>query len=154
MDNIPDGRHLAKVIDYGLGKTATGKDQAWAKFKLDGDGAEIYWYGTLSEGRGREITIDALLTMGFAGNDLTALEDGSGTNALDEKKSVIIVVEQDTYNGKTKPKVKWINSVDAPKTAKKPLDASDRARLKSLGSDIAARRKEMNIPVPEEDLPF
>lgn len=149
MDNIPDGRHMAKVIDYGLSETKAGDPQVRVRFKLDGDGSEITWFGSLKEGKAQEITVDALLVMGFTGSDLTALEGGSGSKVLNEEKSVSIVVEAETYNGKTTSKVKWVNSIDG---GAKKLDPSKKSSLKNLGGLVMARRKELGIEDPKDDL--
>ena len=153
FDKIPAGRHSAKVIDYGLGETKNGDPQVKIRFKLDGDGSEITWFGSLKEGRAREITIDALLVCGMVGDDLNDLSGGAGSGILNEKKSVSIVVEDEEYNGKTTTKVKWINDIDGGGRSlapdKKPL-------LKSMKGDILARRAQRGKvdSKDNEELPF
>lgn len=147
MDKIPEGRHLAKVIDYGLGETKGGEPQVLVQFKLEGDGSEITWFGSLKEGRASEITIDALLVMGFSGGDLLTLEGGAGSGVLDEKKSVSITVEAEEYQGKTQHKVRWVNPADGGGTKRKLTD-DKKAKLKSFKGLIAQRRAETGIKDP------
>ena len=155
MDKIPNGRHQARVIDYGLTETKAGDPQVRVKFKLVGDGSEITWFGSLKEGKASEITIDSLLVCGLHGTDLLILEGGSGSGALNEEKIVSIVVEDEEYNGKTTTKVKWINSLDG---GAKKLSDNKKGSLKRYSQLVKARRVELGIkdagPKIDDELTF
>lgn len=147
---IPAGRHLAKVIDYGLSETKAGDQQVMVKLKLSGDGSEITWYGSLKEGKAQEITFDTLQrVLQMQGDDLLALEGGAGSQVLNETKDVEITVAHEEYQGKTQVKVKWINDVGG--FTKKKLDVQATSKLKSLNAAFKARRKETGATAPTRD---
>jgi hypothetical protein len=153
--NIPDGRHLANVINYGIRDTSSGDPQVSVRFKLIQDGSEITWFGSLKEGKAQEITFDTLQrVLGMQGDDLNALAGGSGSGILDEKKDVEIVVANEEWQGKIRTKVKWVNEIGG--FTKKNLDIKATTKLKSLNAAFKARRKETGAKAPEreEDLGF
>lgn len=136
------GRHLAHVQSWGIRETQAGTPQVFVKFDLG-----LTWFGTLKEGRAQEITLEALVTMGFMGDDLTELVNNE--NALDKNKDVAVVVEYESREGKNEPQatIKWVNEVDGG-NMKGKLDEKDAiAKLKSLKvkGELAHIRKEKGI---------
>ena len=110
---IKAGKYLGRILDYGIGVTKEGNPQAVILFAFSDamdNRHEMTWYGTLKEGRGREITIDALLVCGLRGNNLETLADGVQGHALDAGREVQLTIEyQKDQNGREHPRVKWIN---------------------------------------------
>jgi hypothetical protein len=152
---IPDGKYEARVIDYGVSQTKAGDPQVMVKFKLVLDGSEITWFGSLKEGRPQEITFDTLQrVLAMQGDDLDALNGGSGSGILDEKKVVMLVIASEEYQGKLYTRVKWVNEIGQP--VKKNLDRESIQKLKSLNAAFKARRKETGAksPARDEELPF
>lgn len=150
---IPDGKHPAKVIDYGIGETKAGDPQVMVRFKLTMDGSEINWYGSLKDGKPQEFTFTTLQkVLGMKGDDLLRLEGGSGSGTLDEEKTVELVIATEEWQGKTSTKVKWVNDYGASK-AKKSIDQAVSTKLKSLNASFKAYRK-ITGASGEEDLGF
>ena len=106
---IPLGKHIVRVIEHELSETSGGLGQVIVTFE-DRDG------------RTRKAW---LICEGKAGFQFAALCTACGwTSRLDLNKpglikqalygrDVEIVVKDDTYNGETKPKVKYINKAPA-----------------------------------------
>ena len=102
---LPVGKHIVRVTDHELGKTGSGLEQLIVTFEA-------------RDGRSRKAW---LIAEGKAGFQLGALFEACGWNEtldLDDdrairqafyNKDIEIVVKDDTYQGETKPKVKWIN---------------------------------------------
>lgn len=114
MGKIVPGIYEAKIVNYGIGQTKAGDPQAMILFEyqdLDQTRHEITWYGTFKEGKGQEITLKALLTCGFTGNDPSILAEGVPSNALDVNRIVKITIDEDVnqFNGQKYMRVLWIN---------------------------------------------
>jgi len=136
------GRHVAHVESWGVRETKSGGHQVFVKFDLG-----PMWFGSLNEGRAREITLEALVTMGFRGDDLSSLVKDDA--CLDKYKTVAIVVSYKTVDGKDEPQlnVDWVNEVDGG-SVKGSLDEKSAivalSGLKVKG-DLAHIRKEKGI---------
>lgn len=107
MGVIGAGRHGVKVVNHVLGRSGTGTPHVAVLFE-DGAGDRITWYGYLSDAA-LERTVASLQILGWDpkehGGDVKAL---NGTGILAEAEADI-VVEMETYEGETRPKVKWVN---------------------------------------------
>jgi hypothetical protein len=111
--SVVPGTYLGKVKNYGITTTQAGEPQVAIQFGLTTPEGQktLTWHGTLKEGKGREITLGALLNCGFRGDDISALADGVDGGALDTDREVDLVVEDNTPPGKTEvySKVRWVN---------------------------------------------
>jgi hypothetical protein len=126
MAKIQPGTYEARVSDYGIGTVKDGAPQVMVLLNYkdqDGDSHDVTWFGSLKEGKAQEITLKALLTMGFAGDDVAALADGIHSNLLDAVTPVSIVIEEHEYQGKKSMRVQWINSMGG-KTMEKRIEKS------------------------------
>ena len=117
---ISEGKHRAVAVasDIQFGKTGTGTNQIAVPFAIeDGPdaGSVITYFGFFSEAA-RDRTIESLRRCGWTGDDLRDLGPMN--------RPVEIVVEHDEYNGKVRPKVKWVNSLGGVKL-KDQLDESE-----------------------------
>lgn len=112
MSTELNGRYKAKAKEWGLGETNSGNIQVGVLFELTEPGAEgqrIAWYGGFTE-KGAPITFRALRTMGWVGSDVTELDAPAAALNTNE---VELVIEPETYEGKTTTKVKWVNEIGA-----------------------------------------
>jgi hypothetical protein len=147
MAKIQPGTYEARVSDYGIGTTNDGNAQVMVLLAYKdqtGENHEVTWFGTLKEGKGREITLKALLTMGFAGDDVAALAEGIHSNLLDAVTPVSIVLEEHTYNDKKSIRVQWINSLGG-KMMEKRIEKSQAKLLLgalNLKGDLAMLRSQ------------
>lgn len=107
-----NGTYRGKVTDAGLAKAGNGNEQVALLCELGGDGPEkglkLTYYGSFSE-RAIDITIKALRAAGWKGVDLTEIDRWS--EVVPEPPEVEFVIEPEEYEGVTRAKVKWINSV-------------------------------------------
>lgn len=107
MENIlPNGTYRARATDAQLGETSNKKEQVAIGFELLQPGFEgqfIPYYGTFGEAA-LKITIKALRTAGWEGDDLSDL-----SSVRNNSREVYLVIEQETYDGVTRSKVKWVN---------------------------------------------
>lgn len=101
---IPDNTHVpgrAKKWDYDV--TSTGKTRLRVLFELGGEyaGRHLTWDGYFSEGAFAR-TVESLEHMGWEGTDLSDIQGL-------EKNEVVLVVSQETYEGKTRNRIDWVN---------------------------------------------
>ncbi len=149
MSDIADGTYKAKAVDWALGETKAGKPQIAVTFQLTGEGApRITYYGSFSDAA-YEYTVQRLRVCGWTGDDLTQL-DSIGTHEVE------LVIKADTYEGKTRAKVQFINRPGEGGGLKsKMTEASARefaavmkAKIAALGKVPAAK------PEISSDIPF
>lgn len=98
------GTYAARAKTWALAETSKGDPQVAVEFALLDPEAEmksLAWYGYFTENTEAR-TIEALRTMGWAGDDLSDLQ------GLDANE-VSIVVEEEEYQGKIQTKVRWVN---------------------------------------------
>lgn len=113
MMTIAAGKYRGKAKEWGIGKAGTGTVQVAIRFDLldvvseQGVCDSINYYGALSEAA-YPFTVKALRACGWQGCDLTELENNGG--GLDAQE-VQLVVELEDYNGETRAKVRWVNTL-------------------------------------------
>lgn len=123
-----NGKYPARATgEYEWGMSPNGHDFVWINFDLeeveDGEQQSIGAYVYFSDASAAR-AIESLRACGctFPANDITNLE-GLGS------KPVQLVIEPDTYEGKTKPKVRWINAQGGIKDDQK-MNAVQKASFK------------------------
>lgn len=132
---IEEGTYRARSRRAVLGESNTGKEQVAVQWELiDGpsncSGQTITSYHYFSSDKAIEISLEQLRTGGFTGNDITDLRS---LHPDANPPEVELVIEHEVYGGKTRPKVKFVNSLGGMAISK-PLD-DGRAR------SFAARMK-------------
>jgi hypothetical protein len=110
--NIPNGKYVAKIIDYTVNadEGKTPNIEVRFSFVVDGSETEWSWYGYVTE-KAMKTTMRALVAMGLSTPDLDRLADGVESNILDHLTPVVIDVENETYEGKTRSKIRWVNKM-------------------------------------------
>jgi hypothetical protein len=159
---LADGRYRARGVRAELGLTSKGNEQVGVELQLLGDGYEavkLSWYGYFTDAS-FPITIKALRALGWAGDDLSDLS-GIDTNEVE------LVVENEEYEGKVRPKVQFINALGGlgmkepmPEDRKKSFAAAMRDRIKA--AELAnGQRKPVQKPLgppraqpSADDIPF
>lgn len=116
MITLKPGTYKACPMDWGVSKTKTGTEQIFVNIAVSGinpDGQEdlvnITWFGFLTE-KAKDRTIEAIYKMGFNG-DFEGLALGHDSKALDVSKTIMVVTENEEYEGETNSKIKWINEI-------------------------------------------
>lgn len=99
----PEGSFEATILDHGFAKSQKkGTAQFWTKFQTT-EGT-ITGYFAFSP-KAAEYTIDKIRAMGFQGNDLDELQDGTVLrNCMCE-----VSIKHEEYNGKVSAKVNYVN---------------------------------------------
>ncbi len=131
---MPNGTFVANVADFGVSETKAGLPQISVTFDVNAEnGTSRYsWFGSLKAGKAREITIKALVTLGFTGKNLADLADPA-KEAIAIGTEVEVVLAEETYDGTTRTKIQWINKVGGGGGIAK-LDADTaKAKLAALG---------------------
>jgi len=117
----------ATVKTIGIGETKAGLPSVVVNM-VDDQGRDWTWFGSLKEGKAREITISALKVLDFNGK-LSDLANGKG---IDFTKEFQITIDDETRDdGKTFRRVKWIN--DLNKGAKLLAEADALLKLSGMG---------------------
>lgn len=157
MSNYKPGTWRGTVKDYGIGETQAGDPQVFVQFSVEfPDGAaDMTWYGSLKEGKAREITLNALLNLGFKGKDVTDLLDGPDGAAIPLGIDALLVVEPNEYNGKTTMRINWVNRPGGGGAVKRADANTAKAKLLKLGlAGELARLKATTPPRQVDDVPF
>lgn len=160
------GRHSAKITDYSVSESQAGDPMLQVRFKFkgndDGSDCEWNWYGSFKEGKAREITLKALVVMGFVGDEFEKLCDGPVSNCLDMNKEVSIETGNEEYNGKTSYRINWVNEPGGGAMR----DAMDKGKAKIKFGGMNLKAEMMSIrqgapkpvataaPVNPADIPF
>jgi len=139
---LKPGKYPVKITNYGIsdGKIAP---QVMIEF-MHQDGESITWYGSLSE-RASQQTLKALINCGLNTTEIADLAAGPASGALDMKTMVQITVEESTYNGKTRTKVKWINPLSSAKFEATMTKDEAKKKLGNFSGAIQALRAEMGV---------
>lgn len=113
---VADGEYMAHPVQYGLGFTKDQKPQACVVLELIEKKVKLPWYGSF---RGKpgvfERTVRSLHLMGMEGDDIEALTIDDLTN------DVLVVVKNEEYEGKTRPRIAWINDPSGVPAMKRPM---------------------------------
>lgn len=150
MSLITEGKYPAKITDYGITLTKGKLPQVCIQFEFEAPDADsltkkraLTWYGSLKEGRARELTIEQVLRCGLVGDDLRGLANGKSGNALNLEQEVGIEVEvRSNESGKLTNGIKWINRLGV-----KTLDVNEAMNYLGDGfkGDIMAARQKTGM---------
>lgn len=154
MSDLPVGTFVTTVVDHGL-EMINSKPVAVLTF------ASGHKYLGWFTGEAAKYTTEALVKAGFHG---TKVEQLNVPGAIDPKHKVEIVVQEDTYEGVTRAKVKWINKVREKMSDKEVavtlgglnLDAQlaeARQELGVKGVNVVAKTP-LQTSVTTDDVPF
>lgn len=155
---LKEGKYIAKVISCGL-KEDDGKEYPTViltyGFKdQDGEWQTMKHYCVMKPGRAKEITAKTLLTSGYQGDgDVTSFAPENCTKLFNDKTEVELDIKNDTYEGRTRLKIKWVNKPGGSGfTTMDSREALVRFKGMSFKSELEAAKKEAGIQA--EKLPF
>lgn len=127
---LGNGSHLVTVVSHVLGRSKEKNTPFVAvEFESEGSiGERITWWGYLSDAA-YERTVNSLRVLGWEPADHNGLI--SSLNGTDILKGALceIVVETETYEGKQRPKVKWVNPVGGGGGAGGPMSEDEATAL-------------------------
>lgn len=143
---LTEGTYKATILEYSVLEPKPGKSpQVAVKFQINNeseltdDKETIVYYGSLSP-KALPYTLANLLRCGLKSDDLSTLCE---SDAFDGRE-IELVLENDTYEGKTRLKVQWINEIGGSKFKAIAKDQA-KSMLSHLSGDVAAARHEMGI---------
>lgn len=139
------GTHKARAKEWALGLSQTGKEQIAVLFEITSGphaGKSITWFGYFTD-QTVDRTLESLRHCGWDSDSLADL-DGLGEN------EVVLVVEDETYEGKTRSRVKWVNR-ESRLALKDQMSAAQvqafAARMR--GKTVASKQKYGAQPQPD-----
>ena len=115
---LTPGSYDGKIVDYGIGKTKKDKPQAFIVFEIPVEDklVRLTWYGLLDpkpseEGKRApsEITVATLLDCGYSAETIEMMAAGPTSNALEIGHEMTLVVEDNTWEGETNSRIKYVN---------------------------------------------
>lgn len=151
---IKPGTYKAKIKDYGYSQKEGKEPSAMVQFQLIDDGHTITWFGSFNGGA-RPITVKILVeTLGFSSDSPEDLYKGAGSFVLNEDREYDLVIEDNTWNGVTRPKIKYINISGQTRQMEKLSQSESKLVVggMNLKADFLAAKHSM--PKKDEDIPF
>ena len=139
------GKFIAEVEQAGMIPDKNMKPQPFIQFKTE-EGM-ITWFGSLNSEKSQEIAVKAAITAGFVGNDWDDFSKGKET--FDGRK-VMITCEEETYEGKTRLKVKWINPISNFES----MSASEVKAKVSSAALFAETKSKLGVKAKKEEVGF
>jgi hypothetical protein len=131
------GTHRARAQEWSLGMSSTGKEQIGVMFEIAGgpcDGKHITWFGYFTDNT-VDRTLESLRHCGWASDNLADLDT---LNA----NEVELVIEDEEYDGKVRPKVKWVNRISRLQMKEQMTPAQVQAFAARLrGKAVASKQK-------------
>lgn len=155
----------AYAISTEFGFAKNGTEQIAVTFQIvdeDADGkrgalhgSRRVWYGFFTDNT-TDRTLESLRHCGWSSDELSDIAN------LDEDacrrllpKVVKLVLENETYNGRTVEKVRWVNAIGESRSAiKNKADDKDVQSLSDRMKSRAAALRAANKPAKKNDLPF
>jgi hypothetical protein len=141
------GSFKAKAIDFQLGVSNNGNEQVALMFQIiggDHDGKRISWFGSFTE-KTTERTLDSLRHCGWAGDDITNLDD------VCNNEVEIVVEEEQGEDGKVRSRVRWVNRLSALKLKNQLNPAAAAAFAAKLrGRAVAHKQKYGAVAAPSQ----
>jgi hypothetical protein len=150
-------KYKVKAIDAGLGETRSGAAQPWIRYQNVESADVITQYlnvtGSTPEGKAQaeEITAEALITAGFAGNDISDLSKPFQMMFPNTPEVTIKIVSHE-YNGKKTLKVK--GPYAAGSAPKKFAGAAPKMAAAFAKARQALGAKPPTVAKTQEDSPF
>lgn len=113
--DIVDGEKVAKPIGIRLIANKDGdKDAIEVCFEFEepstGNPERLYWQGWLSDAA-IERTMDTLVNVLGFDRDVALAEGFESKKVINFENEVKLVVEGEEYEGKVRPKIKWVNRI-------------------------------------------
>ena len=159
---IPAGKYMGKVVDYGIVKREGHSSlelQVIFEFNVPNLGKrKLTCYKYFTE-NGRKYALQLLAILKLQGNDPSILIDHHfGSGMLDEKGTYEIEVIQESYNGKVKNKIGWVNDpASTGAGVAKPTSGEAQSLKNQLGDlrgSMVQARKEMKTSDPSDQDPL
>ncbi len=166
MAMIPEGKYQARAEHWKLGESANGNESVAVDFKfVDPALGTILWFGYFSD-KSYERTVESLRHCGWKGNDVLELDTPQADLNTNE---VELVIQHETYEGKTRARVAWVNglgragvNVVTPLAVERRAAFQQRMKANILSIEqgkpkVAAAQRQSPAPAGQagdDDIPF
>lgn len=142
------GVHRVRATACALGETQTGKEQIGVELEFfECEGERLTWYGFFTDAS-LEITLRALRALGWQGDDITELDGVEDATSLLPSEAEA-VVQEETYEGKTRLRVAFVNAAGGGVRLKQRLDPGKKAKLaERMKARILRLQNEGKAPAP------
>jgi hypothetical protein len=161
------GTHNAKMINYGIKTTQSGKPQIACQFQVI-ENEEVHtltWFGSFNEGKAQEITIKTLISVMDLFCEPSEIESaldriatqGTDSGLLNTDKDYALVVEHDSYEGNTRAKIRWVNNIGASSAFEKLAQGEAKKMFSGLnlsGAVAAFKSANPGLTKKKEVTPF
>ena len=151
------GTYKAKIKDYGYSQKEGKDPSAMVQFYLADDPQHtITWFGSFNGGA-RPITVKTLVeTLGFSTDNPEDLYKGIGSFVLNEDREYDLVIEDNTWNGVTRSKIKYINISGQTRTMEKLDKSQTKVAIGGLKlkADFLAAKQSLPKEKDDSDVPF
>lgn len=134
---LSKGNYQAVAKEFVFGRANTGAEQVVVAFEIangDAVGQRISWRGYFTE-KTHERTLESLEHAGWDGVSLSKL------GGLGSKPCVIVIEHEEGQDGKTYPKVQWVNSLGGGLSVKEKMQTSEIADLEERMRGVMLDRK-------------
>lgn len=161
--SLEAGYYTGKIVAYGMKETQKGDVAPTVGFLVktpDGKVQKLFWQGTLTSDKAADIALKALIVCGLQRyEDLDALADGPDSGVLDMEKDIDLTVELNvTDDGKSYPRVSWINEAGGKKGGDQKMitreAASTRLAMLNLGNKFGLLKQKADADLPLAPPPF
>lgn len=146
--SLNPGKYPARATAIQFGSSSKGTAQVAVTYEVtDGPAAgnSITWIGFFTDGT-TERTIESLQNSGWKGTDLTELDGLEGEKLFAALgNEVSLTIENETYEGKTRPRVRWVNRAAQQFEMKNKLSKEGLAALSnSIKGTVVAKLRDSN----------
>jgi hypothetical protein len=133
---IGPGRHRARALpgSVDFGYSSAGNEQIAVTFQLVDEphaGQTITWFSSFASDKATAITLRALRTCGWLGDNLADLE---GIDASE----VDLVCEEEEYEGERRLRVRWVNPPGGARLAQPMSEGERRAFAERMRGTVLA----------------
>lgn len=138
---IPEGTYEAKITNYGVRPNAKGVDQVVVLFGIK-NGPNIFFNGGLGEKQIKHTT-RSLMTLGANQNNIPDVQKGPEGGVLNMGKVFELVVTHNTWDGKTRAQIKYINDPEKPRGMQFVKGTNALAELRGVAAALLAENPEL-----------
>lgn len=144
----PAGTFRAEVVDHGFSESKGGTPQLFVNFKTEY--GILFAFFALTD-KSAEHTMKKIRAMGYAGDDLAELEDGTKLRG----NFCMVEVTHEEYNGATKARVGWVNEDGwSPGAKRSETAAHNVSRFNALLKKTPKIAKAAASGKDDEEIPF
>jgi hypothetical protein len=154
---LAEGTYEAMIKDYGVRQNQKGVNQVVVVFGIK-NGPNIFFNGGLGE-KSIKHTTRNLITLGATPSNIHEVEKGLQGGPLSLNKVFELVVSHNTWEGKTRAQIKYINDPSKPRGMQFVKGTNALGELRGVAAALVAEQPELlkvnALPqISGDDVPF